>query len=86
MKQWRPDDWDNPFHKTGDFGYGKESWNEQPEFSAFEAGVDAILNALKKRGVWLNSGQTLCDAGSFPVIPYKSKGGYLIFIEEAKDE
>ncbi|KKN72929.1 hypothetical protein LCGC14_0406330 [marine sediment metagenome] len=44
---WRPkENWDNPFHKTGDFG--EESWNEQPEFSAYEAGADAMLRELKK--------------------------------------
>ena len=50
-KNNRPDNWDNPFHKKGDFGHGLEMWNEQPEFSAFEDGADAILKALRKEGI-----------------------------------
>jgi len=38
----------NPFHKTGDFGHGKESWNEQPEFTAYEDGYDDCLKSILK--------------------------------------
>ncbi len=31
----------NPYHRTADFGDGRELWNEQPEFHAFQAGADA---------------------------------------------
>ena len=51
-KNNRPDGWSNPYHKTGDFGDGEQSWNEQPEFSAYEDGADAILEALKKEGIY----------------------------------
>jgi len=43
---WRPKaKWQNPFRKTGNFGCGEESWNEQPEFSVYEAGADAAHQA-----------------------------------------
>lgn len=49
---WRPEEgWTNPFHKTGDYGQGVASWNEQPEFSAFEQGADTLLEALKAEGI-----------------------------------
>lgn len=41
--EWRPS---NPYHKTGDFGHGEESWNEQPEFQAFEEGVSMTLSEV----------------------------------------
>lgn len=45
---WRPKDWDNPYYKT-EKAFGAEvSWNEYPEFETFEAGADAILEALEK--------------------------------------
>ena len=47
-----------------------------------EAGADAMLESLKKQGAWLNAGQTLCDLNNAAIIPYKSKGGWLVFIEE----
>ena len=46
---WRPKEgWENPYHKSGNFGSGLEHWNEEPEFSCFEAGADAMLEALWK--------------------------------------
>jgi hypothetical protein len=38
----------NPFHKTGDYGHGKESWNEQPEFQAFEDFRKSVLKLMGK--------------------------------------
>jgi len=35
----------NPYHKTADYGRGEMSWAEEPEFTAFEEGVNAT-NAL----------------------------------------
>ncbi len=46
MKSWRPNNWNNPYHKSGDFGEGKLSWNEYPEFQAYEEGASAILEVL----------------------------------------
>jgi len=42
---------ENPFHKTGDFGHGKESWNEQPEFQCFQEGQQSMLTPQVKDGV-----------------------------------
>ena len=44
---WRPEDWKNPYFKKDTTG----SWNEYPNFDIFEAGADAMLEALKKNSV-----------------------------------
>ena len=53
-----------------------------PYDNVFETGASAMLEALKKQGAWLNAGQTLCDLNNVAIIPYKSKGGWLVFIKE----
>ena len=77
-KQWRPSNWENPFHKTADFGYGKESWNENPEFGAYEAGADAMLEALKKKD------NDYRPIGWYDDIGYIDEAGWLVFIEDKK--
>ena len=75
---WRPKEgWNNPFHKTGDFEHGWMAWNEQLEFSAYEAGADAMLEALKKEGQYW---------GKFVAKPAfnTTKIGWLVFIEETE--
>ncbi len=48
---WRPDDWDNP-NWCNDFVDAKrmkiETVKAQPEYEAYEAGADAMYNALWK--------------------------------------
>lgn len=54
---WRPDGWRNPFP-------------ELEGVSLFEAGADAILEALKNKGFWL------------PRKPIRVEGNYLVPSDE----
>ena len=82
---WRPKDWDNPYYKSGDFGRGKQSWNEQPEFSTFEAGADAMLEALDSLCV-IRVYKTASGGDTIEIkLPLSSggiTGGRLIFIPD----
>ncbi len=86
---WRPDKWDNPFHKTADYGHGKQSWNEEPEFTAFEAGADAMLEALKKKKDTVRlkfDGTSRIPAhGDYPEIIIEGKPydkGWMVYVPE----
>ncbi len=59
---WRPSNWKNPYHKEGDFGHGKISWNEYPEFQAYEEGASAILEALFKLAEESPTGEFVIDS------------------------
>ena len=75
-KGYRPPNWDNPFHKKGDFGHGLMMWNEQPEFSAFEAGADAMLESLFKMAKESPTGTFVIDSHAvniFKTIPDEDK-------------
>lgn len=42
---WRPEGWNNPYYKKDtDGGF----YNQYPKFNVFEAGADAIMEALFK--------------------------------------
>ena len=47
VSSWRPEGYKSPYHKTADYGQGKMSWNEHPEFSAYEAGYNKCLEDLE---------------------------------------
>lgn len=49
---WRPDRWKNPYHKTEKALGTVVKFNEYPEFEIFEAGADAMLEALKKNRMY----------------------------------
>ena len=69
MNGWRPEGWENPHSNLG------------PGFdlahTAFEAGADAMLEALKKKGAWMTPEQLTLLAPDRQY-PY----GYLVFIPE----
>ena len=70
---WRPKNWKNPNHlKDTDGDY----YNQYPEFAIYEAGADAMLEALKDGGVFTYGYHTpdieLGDA--------KGESGYWCFI------
>lgn len=51
MKNWRPDRWKNPYHKTEKALGTEVKFNEYPEFEVFEAGADALLTSLLDCGI-----------------------------------
>ena len=79
---WRPDNWKNPyFLKDLDGGY----YNQYPEFAIYEAGADAILQALKERpetmfiiGARAGADPSLLKFG------IENKRGWLVFVPEDK--
>jgi len=64
MKGWRPEGWKNPHQGL-------------PTDEIFEAGADALLKALKKKGAWMTPEQMKLLAPDRKY-PY----GYLVFIPE----
>lgn len=63
VNMWRPKNWKNPF------------WNES--YSAYEAGADAMLKALKEQGTFH------VTEGAVPEVDVIVKGcGWLVFIPE----
>ena len=56
MSKWRPDGWKNPNGielVRGHFSDGREYVHDpEPEHDAYEAGADAMLEALKKTGLY----------------------------------
>jgi hypothetical protein len=80
MEGWRPEEW--PIH------HYKEEWmsptndiklQARTHDLAFEAGADAILEALKKKSAWMTPEQMRLIAPDRKY-PY----GYLVFIPEDK--
>ena len=71
MNGWRPEGWENPHTQLG------------PGFdlahTAFEAGADAMLKALKEKGVWMTPEQMKLLAPDRKY-PY----GHIVFIPEEK--
>ena len=70
---WRPKDWDNPYHifRKSDLTKIRHS-----QLRAFEAGADAILESLKKQGIY---GKVGGDYECFCLFPadatYSDPGG-----------
>lgn len=87
MKAWRPEEWKNPYintiegcKATGDLVSsqgGFISSTTQQEHMAFEAGADAMLEALKQKGAWMTPEQMKILAPDRKY-PY----GHLVFIPE----
>ena len=75
---WRPTDWKNP-HPYADKVYEEmRSVLPNSEHYAFEAGADAILEALKKNG-------KLLEKGLIPMPPcmlYNQERVHIVFIPE----
>jgi len=70
MAEWRPEGWENPHSNLGpgfDLAY-----------TAFEAGAEAMLEALKKKGALMTPEQMKLIAPDRQY-PY----GYLVFIPDA---
>lgn len=66
---WRPEGWENPHTDAGRFG-------------SFEAGADAMLEALKKKGAWMTP-----EHMKIPAPDRKYPYGWICFIpEETKKE
>lgn len=82
MNTWRPEGWKNPYFRSGDFGDGQISWNEQPEFSTFEAGADAMLEALKKEATYLKNDGTAPYGYVLGKILKLAEKGWLVFIPD----
>lgn len=50
-QKWRPHDWDNPHPEHEEKWDGRdEYWYASPEHEAYEAGADAMLEALRREG------------------------------------
>ena len=90
MKEWRPKEgWKNLYTVAFECTRGSDiqlALQYGMQGLAYENGADAMLGALRKRGGWLNGGQTLCDLNNMAIIPYKSKGGHIVFIPGGKSE
>ena len=52
MNLWRAENWKNPYYlEDSEGGF----YNQYPEFAVYEAGADAMLEALKqKRNIFVN--------------------------------
>jgi len=85
---WRPENWEVTRNWTNPDSEGWSRLRNQCEIESFEAGADAMLEALRRRGVkigkgyeaWLKAGQRIridvIDCG------YKGK---LVFIPEDEE-
>ena len=89
MSKWRPDGWQNPFAETDDFGMYKIPLGEDNitnKRTCFEAGADAMLEALKETGLATPIGHWVeavarGESSNTLAIPYDEKG-WLVFIPE----
>ena len=71
---WRPDNWAEEYllaYKEEHSGEGRYEW-ATPERAMFEAGADAMLEALKKKGEYRDN----------KAIISSSKNGWVVFIPE----
>ena len=78
---YRPEGWENPYHITEKALGTEVKFNQYPEFEVFEAGADAMLKALIRKGVSTNSFRP----NSNPIyITNPRKNGVYVFIPEEK--
>lgn len=86
---WRPDGWVNPYHIT-ERALGTEvKFNQYPEFEVYEAGADAVLEALKKEAR-LEKHKYCTELIKIHLdgtvtIETSPKYGWLVFIEESNE-
>jgi len=76
---WRPNDWENP-HETGE----PLNWAASKEVAchnAYEAGADAILEALKRAGKHIYTGGYAVNWEGERIIP-AGASGFIIFIPD----
>ena len=80
QKVWRPDDWGNKYE-----GCEKKEidWTDEDIQKAFEYGADAMLEALKKEGKYVDAskapyGYVMNPIGTYP----RTFKGWLILIPE----
>ena len=85
---WRPDDWDargiaeEEAKRVGEFGYSP-SWDD-----LIEAGADAILEALKRKGFRHDCTSKVAHVPGFAdvLVPSYLPHGWLVFIPEEVTE
>jgi hypothetical protein len=46
---WRPENWSNPYHQEPQGNFVADEAN--PKYCIYEAGADAMLEALRKQGL-----------------------------------
>jgi hypothetical protein len=84
MKTWRPEGWDESAEATARKCADDERFRNADFVNAlkgmFEAGADAMLYVLKKKGAWMTPEQMKLLAPDRKY-PY----GYLVFIPEEKE-
>lgn len=93
---WRPNNWPNPY-KHGD---SVQAWDvpeaydgvQDEEYNAYEAGADAMLEALKMNGIYgFEDASFPYDASVVIPLHYNedpvfAKSGWLVFIPEEVTE
>ncbi len=75
MKPWRPDDWENHFTKE----HGNLSPDADTETSIYEAGADAMLEALRANGEHI-------QPTNLPIPLQIGEPGTLCFIPDVKND
>ena len=76
----RPEGWKNPYKDTSKHFPFEHCRPVKIACDAYECGADAMLKALKQKGVFLTASQLqLISIDNAP------KGGYLILIPEGKE-
>lgn len=87
---WRPDDWVNPHEKTQSMGYPPDRMVRLDEFAksftetrknSYEAGAEAMLEALKKGGLVHFDGESKQEGLAYFE---EGKPGWLVFIPDDK--
>lgn len=73
---WRPKEgWENPYSCLPE--HMEKEYPVLPEYTAFEAGADAMLEGLKKQAQWHSK-----DVDSPVNVDCQIRNGYLVFIPE----
>ena len=91
MSKWRPDKWRNPhggISYTGDKPRSTDYDRDIGKFDAFEAGADAMLEALRKQGIHVTespwSFYRRNEANEYQFIGEDRPGVIVIIPDEAK--
>ena len=77
-KTWRPEGWKNPYMpktRYEEIQVTHKGWPKTDAVMTFEAGADAMLEALRNIGAKVNKGEA-------PILYYVPSKGTLVFIPD----